>query len=332
MDDIKLSIIIPVYNVEKYIDECIRSAVNQTLKEIEVIIIDDGSTDNSIKIIKDYEAKYSNIIVVSNINEGVSVSRNIGLDRARGEYIFFLDSDDYIDLELGKDLYKLAKSQNLDMIHFDANVIYEEEFEAKNNPYDRSKIIKSTIYSGEEFYQVAKKSNGYRAQVCTYMYKTEFLKKNKLSFHQGILHEDELFTTKAIILANRILYIPQKYFFRRMRKGSIMTSRKSTRNILGYYTVAEQLYNIFINNSTELSITTKKILLRTIAGHYGYCNRLFLKLPYKDLESYKIIKEINESVKAKLDVYNRKHLKLILIINIIQIYIFFNFKYKRRYI
>lgn len=332
MDEIKLSIIIPVYNVEKYIDECISSAVNQTLKEIEVIIIDDGSTDNSIKIIKDYEAKYSNIIVVSNINEGVSVSRNIGLDRARGEYIFFLDSDDYIDLELGKDLYKLAKSQNLDMIHFDANVIYEEEFEVKNNPYDRSKIIKSTIYSGEEFYQVAKKSNGYRAQVCTYMYKNEFLKKNKLSFHQGILHEDELFTTKAIILANRILYIPKKYFFRRMRKGSIMTSRKSIRNILGYYTVAEQLYNIFINNSTELSITTKKILLRTIAGHYGYCNRLFLKLPYKDLESYKIIKEINESVKVKLDVYNRKHLKLILIINIIQIYIFFNCEYKRRYI
>lgn len=332
MENIKVSIIIPVYNVEKYIDKCINSAVNQTLKDIEIIIIDDGSTDNSINIIKKYEIRYSNIVVVNQSNKGVSASRNIGLDKAKGEYIYFLDSDDYINLNLANDLYDLAKKQNLDIIHFDANVVYEDGFYSKNNPYDRSKVIESKVYSGKCFYENVKQNNGYRASVCTYIYKNEFLKKHKLNFYEGILHEDELFTTKSITLAESILYLPKKYFFRRMRGGSIMTSEKSVRNIIGYYTVAEQLYTYYTKNLNKLPIATQKILLETISGHYGYCNRLFLKIKNKSYKDYKTIEEINNSIRSKFDIYNQNHSKLLIIVNIIEIYMLFNYKINKKHI
>lgn len=327
MKDIKVSIIIPVYNVEKYLDKCINSAVNQSLECIEIIIINDGSTDNSINIIKDYKDRYNNIHLINQSNKGVSASRNIGIKNAKGEYIYFLDSDDYIDLNLAKDLYSLAKLNNLDMIHFDAEVIYNNGFNEKNNPYDRSKIIEPKIYSGKSFFETVKQNKGYRASVCTYMYKNEFLRVKGLNFYEGILHEDELFTTKAILSANRILYLPKKYFFRRMRSGSIMTTTKNIRNIIGYYTVAEELYKYYIDNLKKLSIETRKILLRTIAGHYSYCNRMFLKLSNKDVESYKVIEKINKSIKLKSDIYNKIHKKLLIVVNITNTYICFNYKH-----
>lgn len=95
MDKIKISIIIPVYNVEKYIEECLISVLNQTMKEIEIICINDGSTDNSLKILNNYKNKNENIRIVNQENSGLSNARNVGLSLAKGEYIFFLDSDDF---------------------------------------------------------------------------------------------------------------------------------------------------------------------------------------------------------------------------------------------
>ena len=95
---INVSIVIPVYNVEKYLKQCLESVVNQTLDKIEVICINDGSTDNSLNILKEYEKKYNNIIIIDQENKGPGFARNIGMKRASGKYIYFLDSDDYIEL------------------------------------------------------------------------------------------------------------------------------------------------------------------------------------------------------------------------------------------
>lgn len=123
----KVSVIVPVYNVEKYIEKCLDSLVNQTLKEMEIIIVNDGSLDNSEKIIKKYEKKYSNIIYLKKENGGLSSARNYGIDYANGEYIAFLDSDDYVSLDMYEKMYNKAKEKDFDMVVCDINYLYQDK-------------------------------------------------------------------------------------------------------------------------------------------------------------------------------------------------------------
>ena len=118
---IKVSVIVPVYNVEKYLEKCLDSLVNQTLKEIEIIIVNDGSPDNSHKIIDKYTKKYKNIKAYLKENGGLSDARNYGLKKASGEYIAFLDSDDFVKEDMYQKMYEKAKSGNFDMIVCDLN-------------------------------------------------------------------------------------------------------------------------------------------------------------------------------------------------------------------
>ena len=112
----KVSIIVPVYNMESRIRRCLDSLVNQTLKDIEIIIINDGSKDNSIKIIREYEKKYKNIVVIDRENKGISATRNEGIEKAKGEYIAFVDSDDYVDLDMYEKMYNTINENNLDIV------------------------------------------------------------------------------------------------------------------------------------------------------------------------------------------------------------------------
>ena len=143
-NNVKVSVIIPVYNVELYLRECLDTVVNQTLKEIEIIIINDGSTDNSGEIIKKYENEYSNIISITQENHGLGNARNQGLNCAKGEFIYFMDSDDKIEIDMLEQLYTMAIEQNLEMILFDADV-FSDDPECKtllhNFNYKRNPII-----------------------------------------------------------------------------------------------------------------------------------------------------------------------------------------------
>lgn len=115
-DKLKVSIIVPVYNAEKYLNRCIESLINQTLGEIEIIFVNDGSTDNSINILKSYKEKDKRIVIIDKINEGVSEARNQGISKAKGDYIFFVDSDDWIDLDTLEKMYKTAIKDNIDIV------------------------------------------------------------------------------------------------------------------------------------------------------------------------------------------------------------------------
>lgn len=119
--NIKVSIIIPIYNVEKYLRQCLDSAVNQTLSNIEIILINDGSTDNSSCIAREYSLNYSFIKLIEQKNSGQSIARNKGIDAANGKYIYFLDSDDYIEINAIENLYKEAERNNLDLVLFEGN-------------------------------------------------------------------------------------------------------------------------------------------------------------------------------------------------------------------
>ena len=119
---ILVSIVIPVYNVEDYLEQCLQSVINQTYKNLELIVINDGSTDSSGDIIERYVKKYNNIICVNQKNSGLSYSRNVGLDKSNGKYIYFLDSDDFLESETIAECVELAERENLDILQFDASV------------------------------------------------------------------------------------------------------------------------------------------------------------------------------------------------------------------
>lgn len=309
--NIKVSIIVPVYNVEKYLNECLESAVKQTLNNIEIIIVNDGSTDNSLSIIKEYESKYNNIKVINQTNKGQSEARNVGLSVSNGEYIYFLDSDDYIELTMMEDLFKLAKNKDLDIVHFNAEAFYDDKDTKDTNMYNGNRVFEEDcIYNGEQFYNTANSKNVYRASLCLYFYKKEFIINNELRFYKGILHEDELFSAKSIILADRISYLNKNYFHRRIRSGSIMTSPKGIKNILGYYRVAEELYKFYKLNK-DLCMETKILLLKSISEFYGNCIYMYTKLNEKSIEVMKYKETINQSIKEKEEIYNLKNKKLL---------------------
>lgn len=127
MSKIKVSVIIPAYNAEKYIKMTVESIINQTLKEIEVIIINDGSTDNTLSIINELEKKDDRIIIINNENKGVSYSRNIGIKKSRGEYLAFIDADDWIEKNYLKDTYNIAEKQELDIVLTDIYRLFKKK-------------------------------------------------------------------------------------------------------------------------------------------------------------------------------------------------------------
>ena len=184
-NEVMVSIIIPVYNVEKYLQECLESAINQTYKNIEIIAINDGSTDSSLAILEEYASKYGNLKIVNQENKGMSGARNAGLKVANGEYIYFLDSDDFIDLNMIEECVVLAEKNNLDIINFDAHVFYDGDFKSDFNPkYNRSKFLNQGIYLGQDFYRYSRNNNAYRAAVWLSFYRTDFLRNFNLNFYE----------------------------------------------------------------------------------------------------------------------------------------------------
>lgn len=258
----KVSIIIPIYNVEKYVKKCIDSAVNQTLDDYEIIIVDDGSPDRSAEIAEGYAQKHQNIKILKKKNGGLSSARNAGLEVARGKYVYFIDSDDYIKENTIEELYFKAEKENLDIVYFNAAPLFEsEEIRMKNqnyiNYYNRSgdyslscsgQVMFANMYENREWYPSA----------CLQFIRRDFIEKNKLRFYEGIIHEDNLFSFKAVMQACKVGYIDKAYYYRIIRDDSIMTQRKSMRNVKGYLVSYREmisfLHEIKIDKTVESSI------------------------------------------------------------------------------
>ncbi|CEN79301.1 glycosyltransferase [Paraclostridium sordellii] len=293
---IKVSIVVPVYNVEKYLKESLDSAVNQSLKDIEIIVVNDGSTDNSQEILKVYEEKYSNLKVINQENKGLSGARNTGIAECKGEYIYFLDSDDYIDLNSMEYCYNEAKKDSLDILTFDAETFLDGKLsvdEINKEEFYRENLIESKTMSGEEFYVYSNQKGAYRAPVWLNFYKREFIEKNNLIFYEGIVHEDEIHTSKSFILAKKIKYIPKRFFFRRVRENSIMTREIDESRIKGNYIIAKEAYKLF--KYEVISEKAKNILVIWISKYYSNCIKYCDSLGLKDKRDF-IINNIEEDV------------------------------------
>lgn len=215
MSEPKISIIIPVYNVEKYLRECLDSCTNQTLKDIEIICIDDCSPDKSIQILEEYQQKDSRIKIFRHEeNKNLGAARNTGLKNATGEYIWFVDSDDYIDTKACQILYDAIKEFDVDMLCFSA-LKFVDTNERRQFIYDKyyhQGVQINKVYRPKTKWKELKFSN-LNVSACMYLTKTSVIQNFK--FREGVFFEDTDFTTILLTSVDSFCYIPYTTYFYR---------------------------------------------------------------------------------------------------------------------
>lgn len=231
-----ISVIIPIYNVEHYLEECLNSVVNQTYKNIEIIAVNDGSNDKSLQILENYAQIYKNIKVFNQENKGNSIARNKGIEHARGKYINFLDSDDYLALDTFENLVKKMERHQLDLIRFGAEPFVDGiDYDISKNQYDFKQYYKSEkVYKKEEFLASLQQTllqKEFSASPCLYLVRRDIIEQNQIRFTPGIRYEDELFTLEVFLNVNKAMYDPNLYYKRRYRENSIMTTQASSKNL-----------------------------------------------------------------------------------------------------
>lgn len=246
---ILVSAIIPVYNAEKFLVECIESLRNQTLSEIEMIFINDGSTDNSLEILERYKKIDNRITVINQKNSGPSVARNKGIKIAKGEYISFIDSDDWINKNMYQEMYQNAKQNNSDLVICDMKLI------GKNDElYIKGTTLNTCIYDKEKVEQHIYEeliSNSQFNSAANKLYKAEIVKSHHITFDKEIYYaEDWLFNVNFLKRCTTVSYINKAfYYYRRGHESSSSTYKDDT-----FYRTGTWLYNMRKQLAYEFNI------------------------------------------------------------------------------
>lgn len=246
-----VSVIIPVYNVEDYLAECLDSVINQTYKELEILCINDCSQDNSMLILKEYEQKDSRIKIFQNEkNSGPAYTRNEGLRKAVGEYVLFVDSDDRIALDLVERC--IAVGHGSDLICFDYRQMVETEVFSRQYAYK----MKDGLYTGDSFFVEAVYTDSIIFSPWSKLLKRNFLIENNISFYNGILYEDILFSFQCYIKAEKVYSLCRKLYEYRVRRSSIMTTDISVKNIESYIICICELSKLYLQNNFNQKISS----------------------------------------------------------------------------
>ena len=242
---IKVSVILPIYNVAPYLDETFTSILNQTLQEIEIIAVNDGSTDNSESIIKKYAQQDPRISYYEQDNQGQSVARNLALQHAKGKYIYMMDSDDVLaDPDALRISYDYAEKNQADFIFFDGESFCEK---GSSRPFSwntkRTHLVdENKPHDGEYLLNLMLDTRLHNCVVWLLLINLNFLNRIGLRFYPGIIHEDELFTTILTLSSKNIYCLKQQSFIKhRIRSASTMGLRYTKRNMDCYLTVIDEL-------------------------------------------------------------------------------------------
>lgn len=237
----KVSVIIPVYNVEKYLRKCLDSVVNQTLTDIEIICVDDGSTDNSLAMLKEYADKDNRIKIIDKENGGLSSARNAGMDVMNGEYCYFIDSDDWINLDTIEKLIKIMAENDVDVVVHGAQNIAEdkdcEEFANKTQEWFKNREKPNGVYD------VPIDVNArVMAVAWNKLYKTEIINKYHCRFKEGVIHEDELFVWTYMVHCNKYYYLNEKLYYYLRRADSIIGKKNDSIKMLDIVKIQNDIY------------------------------------------------------------------------------------------
>ncbi|MCC8057944.1 glycosyltransferase [Cloacibacillus sp.] len=220
-----LSIIIPAYNVELYIKECLDSIFYSLTVEsaclVEVIVINDGSQDRTTDILEQYDSRHCVFRVINQSNKGLSYARNIGINAARGKYLMFVDSDDYLVPDsLDKLITFLSVNENVDIVEYD----FYEFVSADEMIKDKQEMPSISKGSGQEIYAAWVKQSYFRHLVWTKIVLRELVTTHRIFFYEGIVHEDDEWTPRIFAYARKVLYLPLHVYVYRIRPGSVMST------------------------------------------------------------------------------------------------------------
>jgi len=258
-----ISIIVPVYNVERYLSNCVESVINQTYSNTEIILVDDGSTDNSGQICDSYLDKDDRVIVIHKKNGGLSDARNRGIKAARGKYLIFVDSDDVIDASLVEYLYNLAIDTGSDIGICDFVHCYDvDDIEFK-------KETRHSTFSGESAIVEMLYQTSFLVAACAKIFKRELF--DALLFPQGMLYEDSAIMYQLFDRANTVAYGNAKLYGYMHREGSITTKKFSKRD-LDIITISQQIVRYFENRDSLLKKAARSYYVTA-------CLRIFLNAP-----------------------------------------------------
>lgn len=263
MNPIKVSVIIPVYNAKYFLSACIESLLNQTLAVCEFIFVDDGSTDNSAEIIREYQKNDNRIILISQINKGISKARNSGIAIAKGEYIGFLDNDDFVKNDMFASLYETAKKDDLDIVISKTILGRDGKYIIKESGFDEN------IFYGQEFIQSKILPNLLRVEdlfaVWNKLYKRSFVNLNNIHFPKNrVIEEDNMFNIQAFNKAHKVLFI----------------------DYAGYY------YREVANSKSRLTIENDYFSKALDKYHFDYKKEYNLTIPDLEIERLKAIRFI----------------------------------------
>jgi len=303
--DTLVSIIVPVYNVEAYILDCLNSIFAQDYTTIEVIAINDGSTDTSLEILNNYAAKESRLKIITQNNKGLSGARNTGLDYASGEIIVFVDSDDTIASTLVSSCINCFKSSNIDIVSFNHGVFLDNTAQLK--PLIKQ-VEKGVLQAHNYFKKAQQLETNTWIPSWLYAYKASFLKTNNLPFCEGIIHEDVLFTPMALTFANTIHVLPDILYYYRKREGSITYNNiKTEKSLKDHLFIIHSLYGF---SKKQIDVKKQLLLFNFIAQRYVYVSE------HSQTISSKLYKQTLASLVKKKQVlklipttFYRKHLE-----------------------
>lgn len=327
-----VTVIVPVYNIEKYLAQCLDSLFNQTHKNIEVILVNDGSTDNSINIINKYKEKNSNLVYLEQDNKGVSEARNLALKHAKGEYVLYIDSDDYIEEDMIESLYNKAIETNSDIVICGHNEIYDDTVKGTD-----VKVLldmkDNIIYSGVEVADMMLECK-ILGTLWNKLFKRELLINHEFYFEPGRYIQDWYPVFKEVSLAKKVSYV-NKALYNYRQRGTSTVNKKNEKLLNDYiYAVSQILEYIQISNLKFDKTSVEKFNLITSESiRYRFC---ILNLD-SGIELYNKFNQIYPSIeKISLFEYIKrndlgKRIKVQSILwNIKMLHLFIKFEYKRR--
>lgn len=220
-----ISIIVPVYNVEKYLEECLESILDQNFGAYEIICVNDGSTDHSAEILKKYEMKYSRIKVIEHAeNRGLSAARNTAMKHADGKYIMFVDSDDMIVPNILEELYETAEANQLDILYYERSVLHDgvPDYRTSHRKQKAVYFDQKAVCTGRELFCRFIENKQYTAYVWRRFFRRDFLLENDLTFQEGMTYEDMMFSFLGEMKAQRVMKINKEFYIYRLRPNSIV--------------------------------------------------------------------------------------------------------------
>ena len=231
----KVSVLIPAYNVEPYIRECLDSVLTQTLQDFEIICIDDCSDDNTPEIIREYMRQDDRIkLYIHGENRGQASGRNDALSHATGEYVYMLDADDKIIPETLEELYQICSRDSLDVVGFETRNFSEDRQFSENVKIKTLTYQDTEVMDGREALTYCMETESFSLSTPTFFMRRAYLNENNIRVTEGIMHEDVGYILELITLAERVRFLHKIYFLRRIRANSTMTKGFTDKNIEGY--------------------------------------------------------------------------------------------------